>query len=189
MVLRVPEAPESARRAARAVLDSRESLPADCRTDQAALTAGFPHRVFEIDLLDLVSERGVRSARQVGWRWLMWSGDTVVGGIEVRTGPTGHGVGRFVEGPFTVATAPAAAAARALPQTLLRRDEARLLNVPGMYMVALWLADEAGGVDLLIPLAPAPCGVQALHGYTAAELAEVLAARTRRPAAVGAPDS
>jgi hypothetical protein len=53
-------------------------------------------------------------------------------------------------------------------------------------MVALWLADEAGGADLLIPLAPAPCGVEALRGYPAAELADVLAARTRQPAAVGA---
>jgi len=188
MVLRVPEAPESARRAARAVLGSRTSLPAECRDEHAALTAGFPHRVFEIDLLDMVADRGVRSARPVGWRWLMWAGDRVVGCIEVRPGPGGDGVGRFVEGPFTVGTAPAAAAARALPHTLLRRDEARLLNVPGMYMVALWLADEAGGADLLIPLAPAPCGVEALRGYTAAQLADVLAARTREPASVGALD-
>ncbi|MGR7002901.1 hypothetical protein ACU686_41220 [Yinghuangia aomiensis] len=52
-----------------------------------------------------------------------------------------------------------------------------MLHIPGLYTVAFWLADLVGWQDLLVPLAPAPPGVQPLRPYPAAELAHTLVAR------------
>ncbi|NUU21628.1 MAG: hypothetical protein HOV68_08960, partial [Streptomycetaceae bacterium] len=104
MVLRVPETPEHAREAVRAVLDASlrrlapDADPAEPDTpaapqsaqcaDAAEATVGpyttvCPHRMFEIDLADLAAGRGVDAARPVGWRWLVHDGHRTVGAVEV----------------------------------------------------------------------------------------------------------
>ncbi|MDI2129725.1 hypothetical protein [Yinghuangia seranimata] len=144
-------------------------------------TAVCPHRMFEIDLADLA--RGVDAARPVGWRWLVHDAGHTVGAVEVADVGTGRPVARFTEGPFTTCTDAAVASIRGLPQIERGYYELRLLHIPGLYTVALWLADLAGlsgRQDLLVPLAPAPPGVQALRAYPAAELTQSLAARGRQ---------
>ncbi|MCF2527562.1 hypothetical protein [Yinghuangia soli] len=135
--------------------------------------------MFEVDLADLAAGRGVEAARPVGWRWLVHDGGHTVGAVEVAD--TGHGpVARFTEGPFTTCTDAAVATVRSLPQIERGYYELRLLHIPGLYTVALWLADLIGWQDLLVPLAPAPPGVQPLRAYPADELAGALGARGRR---------
>lgn len=195
MVLRVPETPEHAREAVRAVLDTpprrpgheaehaEHDTPAPAGSAASggpgALTAVLPHRMFEIDLADLASGRGVDAARPVGWRWLVHDGVHTVGAVEVADSGTGQLVARYTEGPFTTCTDAAVATVRSLPQIERGFYELRLLHIPGLYTVALWLADLVGWQDLLVPLAPAPTGVQPLRPYPATELAHILGARGR----------
>lgn len=194
MVLRVPETPEHARAAVRAVLDAphRRPAPTHAGTDEpdapgspdagapAPFSAVCPHRMFEIDLADLAEGRGLETARPVGWRWLVHDGAHTVGAVEVADSGTGHPVARFTEGPFTTCTDAAVATVRTLPQIERGYYELRLLHIPGLYTVALWLADLVGWQDLLVPLAPAPPGVQPLRPYPAEELADLLGSRGRR---------
>lgn len=187
MVLRVPETPDHLRKAVRAVLDAPRRRPAhdaepDSTTEAAprGLSAVRPHRMFEIDLTDLAAGRGVRAARPVGWRWLVHDGLRTVGAVEVADRGTGQQIARFTEGPFATCTDAAIATLRSLPQIERGHYELRLLHIPGLYTVALWLADLTARHDLLVPLAPAPPGVQALRPYPADELAAALATRGRR---------
>ncbi|WP_436788116.1 hypothetical protein [Yinghuangia sp. YIM S10712] len=194
----MPETPDDVRNAVRAVLDAPRRRPAhDAEPDAATspstpedtvrgLTAVRPHRMFEIDLSDLAAGRGVDAARPVGWRWLVHDGLHTVGAVEVADRGTGQHVARFTEGPFTTCTDAAIAALRSLPRVERGYYELRLLHIPGLYTVALWLADLIGWHDLLVPLAPAPPGVQALRPYPADELAGTLADRGRRLLAAAA---
>ncbi|UGQ10776.1 hypothetical protein LO772_28765 [Yinghuangia sp. ASG 101] len=186
----MPETPDHLRKAVQAVLDAPRRRPAhDVRTDAAApttpeaaargLTAVRPHRVFEIDIADLTATGGVDAARPVGWRWLVHDGLHTVGAVEITDRGTGQQHARFTEGPFATGTDAALATLRALPHVERGHFELRLLHIPGLYTVALWLADLVGRDDLLVPLAPAPPGVQPLRPYPADELAATLADRVR----------
>jgi hypothetical protein len=64
--------------------------------------------------------------------------------------------------------------------------QARLLSIPGLYMLTLWLhgdcaADGAdghlAGTDLLVPLAPAPPGIAAHRPHRVADLLPTLTHR------------
>lgn len=196
MVLRVPETPEHARAAVCAVLEAPRRRPAPPQADaddpdpldaagepgataEPSFSAVCPHRMFEIDLTDLAEGRGLDTARPVGWRWLVHDGGRTVGAVEVADPGTGHTVARYTEGPFTTCTDAAMATVRSLPQIEHGYYELRLLHIPALYTVALWLADLVGWQDLLVPLAPAPPGVQPLRPYPALELAGLLGNRGR----------
>jgi hypothetical protein len=170
MPLSSPTAPDAAWKAARAL------------TTPLPHTAGpvHPHPVYRIGLDDLAGAAGLPAARPTGWRWLVRDSrtDRVRGAVE--TGP--DGLAAYSAGPFATSTASALSLAAALPIGVRRTYEPRLLDVPGLYMAALWLADTAGpggGHDLVIPLSPAPPGVRALHPYRPEELARTLSARSR----------
>jgi hypothetical protein len=71
-------------------------------------------------------------------------------------------------------------------ETMKQPYQARLLSVPSLYMLTLWLhgdcaADGAAGhpaaTDLLVPLAPAPPGIAAHRPHRVAELLPVLTHR------------
>jgi hypothetical protein len=53
--------------------------------------------------------------------------------------------------------------AERLPEVADRDFEFRILKVPGLYVVAAWLA---GDRDLLVPLEPAPSFLQAGRRYS-----------------------
>ncbi|MDR3082728.1 MAG: hypothetical protein LBV60_17675, partial [Streptomyces sp.] len=106
--------------------------------------------------------------------------------------PDGWAFSHFFEGPYVAATE------RALHQaeTLQQPYQARLLSVPELYMLTLWLhgdcaADGAMGhpaaTDLLVPLAPAPPGIAAHHPHRVAELLPVLALRIASAPLLGSP--
>ena len=72
----------------------------------------------------------------------------------------------------------------------------RLLSIPGLYRLALWLhgdcAADAGtgrlaATDLLVPLAPAPPGIAAHRPHQAAELLPVLTHRVTPAPLLGSP--
>jgi hypothetical protein len=106
--------------------------------------------------------------------------------------PDGWAFSHFFEGPYIAATE------RALRQAENMKGayQPRLLSVPGLYMLTLWLhgdltADGADGhpaaSDLLVPLAPAPPGIAAHRPHRVAELLPMLTHRVTPAPLLGSP--
>jgi hypothetical protein len=61
-----------------------------------------------------------------------------------------------------------------MPEIRQRTYELRALQVPSLYLVALWLKDLQGSQDRFIVLPPTFAPVQALHPYTTSDLLTLL---------------
>ncbi|MFI0961854.1 hypothetical protein ACH4S8_10665 [Streptomyces sp. NPDC021080] len=183
MPLHVPPAPAPALRTVLTALGSptavREARTPSLRLAQGPVTPELP---LPVHVLDRITPAGASATRLAGWRFLIRSGDRVVAGADTMLTPDGWAFSRFFEGPYITATE------RALRQaeTMQQPYQARLLSVPELYMLTLWLhgdctADGATGhpaaTDLLVPLAPAPPGIAAHRPYLVTELLPVLTHR------------
>jgi hypothetical protein len=183
MPLHVPPAPAPALRSVLTALGSptavREARTPSLRTAQGPATPELP---LPVHVLDEITPAGVAATRLAGWRFLIRCGDRAVAAADTRLTPDGWAFSHFFEGPYIASTE------RALRQaeTITQPYQARLLSVPGLYMLTLWLhgdctADAAGGhpaaTDLLVPLAPAPPGIAAHRPHRVAELLPVLTLR------------
>lgn len=121
------------------------------------LATSTPHQIFTMGLEDVTSGAGLERARPVGWRFLIEKDGHAVASAETTAGADGsHEVSHFNEGPFEAATDNTVKALRNLPELRAADYELRLLRIPALYMVALWLHTTAS--DLLVPLAPSPIG-------------------------------
>jgi hypothetical protein len=124
---------------------------------------------------------GLPGARLTGWRFLVRGSDGLVAAAETTLTPAGWVFSHFSGGPYLASTERALCQSEALGGD----HQPRLLSVPGLYMVCLWLhgdtgADDSAGplpADVLIPLAPAPPGIAAHRPYRAADLLPLLAVR------------
>ncbi|NEE52512.1 hypothetical protein G3M55_48930, partial [Streptomyces sp. SID8455] len=99
--------------------------------------------------------------------------------------PDGWSFSHFFEGPYLASTELAVRQAEASPTAY----QARLLSIPELYMLTLWLhdsteddtSDASGGVlapaDVLVPLAPAPPGIAAHRPHRVADLLPVMTLR------------
>lgn len=123
------------------------------RKDQLALSA--PHQVFTMGLDDITSGGGLDRARPVGWRFLIEEGGRPIASAETTLARDGtHEVSQTNEGQFVAATHNAVTAVRNLPQLKADGFDLRLLRIPALYVMALWL--HAPATDLLVPMAPSP---------------------------------
>jgi hypothetical protein len=145
-----------------------------------------------VHVLDRITPAGASATRLAGWRFLIRSGDRAVAAAETMLTPDGWAFSHFFEGPWVASTE------RALRQaeTMTQPYQARLLSVPELYMLTLWLhgdctADGATGhpaaTDLLVPLAPAPPGIAAHRAQRVADLLPVLTLRITRGPLLGSP--
>jgi hypothetical protein len=172
--------PSGAAEAVRAALQHFAGVPesqlhALRGTKPAELALTVPHPVFNLGLSDLVSTAALGSARLTGWRYLLRQSGQIVASAETVTGEEGREkFSHFNRGPFVASTAAALATAEGLVETKDRAYELRLLHVPALYTMALWLYG-GGSNDLLIPLVPSPDGIEANRAYPADELLSVLA--------------
>lgn len=157
MPLHVPPAPAPA---LRSVLAALTALP--------TVRPELPLPVHE--LARVHSQDGPPHTRLTGWRFLLHDTgapggeETVPGAAEAQLTADGWAFGHFCGGPYLASTRRALRQAEAYPVAY----QPRLLSVPELYMMTLWLhhdpqADPAsgtpGGTDLLVPLAPAPPGI------------------------------
>ncbi len=145
-----------------------------------------PHPVYVATLDDLAAGKLLAAAKQTGWRYLLAQNDEVVGEAEVaaeRTAPKGaKGAKRtkkpglvfagLTHGPFTDATVDGLHAAERLPQVEKADYELRLLKVPAVYLVALWL--HSVSEDILVPLGQTPAGLKKNKPYTEASVIRAL---------------
>ncbi|MFL6115777.1 MAG: hypothetical protein ACJ786_31180 [Catenulispora sp.] len=123
------------------------------RADQLDLST--PHQVFTVGLDAITSGAGLAAAQPVGWRFLVMNNGQLVASAETTQAPDGtNEASQFTEGPFVDATDKALHDLRKLPQLEAAGFELRLLRIPALYVMALWL--HAPTTDLLVPLAPSP---------------------------------
>ncbi|MGP3985038.1 hypothetical protein [Streptomyces sp. KR80] len=192
MPLLVPPAPQPALRSALAALGSptaiRDPRTPALRSAPGPLSAELP---LPVQVLDRVTAPGrAPRTRLTGWRFLVRSGDRAVAAAETMLTPDGWAFSHFFEGPYVASTELALRQAEALPDLY----QPQLLSVPELYMLTLWLredatADPAKGKparnDLLVPLAPAPPGIAAHQAHRVADLLPVLTLRLSAPPLMG----
>jgi hypothetical protein len=183
MPLHVPPAPVPALRSVLTALGSptavHEARTPSLRTAQQDAVPDLP---LPLHVLDAITPEGLTATRLAGWRFLIRCGDRAVAAAETRLTPDGWAFSHFFEGPYIASTE------RALRQaeSVAHPWQARLLSVPGLYMLTLWLHGDSSSdgttghpdpADLLVPLAPAPPGIAAHRPHRVAELLPVLTLR------------
>ncbi|WP_225802392.1 hypothetical protein [Streptomyces sp. NK15101] len=193
-MLRPSPAPAPALRSVLAALGSptavREPRTPALRAAQGPLS---PEHALPVHVLDVAGAPGLAPrTRLVGWRFLIRSGDRAIAAADTMLTPDGWAFSHFFEGPYVSATEQALLQAEALPVTY----QPRLLSVPELYMLTLWLhsgpetdgtAGTPAAADLMVPLAPAPPGIAAHRPYQVADLLPVLTTRLAPPPLLGSP--
>lgn len=195
MPLHVPPAPAPALRSVLMALGSptavREARTPSLRTAQGDVTPDLP---LPLHVLDRISPEGVAATRLAGWRFLIRCGDRAVAAADTRLTADGWAFSHFFEGPYIASTERALRQAESTAQPF----QARLLSVPGLYMLTLWLHSDTASdgttgrpapTDLLVPLAPAPPGIAAHRAHRVAELLPLLTLRVTpsAPPLLGSP--
>ncbi|MBE4739324.1 MULTISPECIES: hypothetical protein [Streptomyces] len=193
MPLHVPPAPAPALRTVLMALGSPTAVH-EARTPSLKNASGpaTPELPLPVHVLDRITPEGTGTARLAGWRFLIRCGDRAVAAAETRLTPDGWVFSHFFEGPYIASTELALRQAEVMQQPY----QPRLLSVPELYMLTLWLhadptADGATGHpapnDLLVPLAPAPPGIAAHRPHRVADLLPVLTTRLTPAPLLGSP--
>ncbi|MCX4505724.1 hypothetical protein ACH4FV_36245 [Streptomyces anulatus] len=184
MPLHVPPAPAPALRSVLAALGSptavRGPRTSALRSVQGPLSPELP---LPVHVLDRIAPAGTAPlTRLAAWRFLIRSEGRAVAAADTVLTPDGWTFSHFFEGPYLASTELAVRQAEASATAC----QARLLSIPELYMLTLWLhgdteADPAGGVlapaDVLVPLAPAPPGIAAHRPHRVADLLPVISLR------------
>ncbi|WP_073224610.1 MULTISPECIES: hypothetical protein [unclassified Streptomyces] len=184
MPLHVPPAPAPALRSVLAALGSptavREARTPALRSVQGPLSPELP---LPVHVLDRIAPTGTAPlTRLAAWRFLIRSEGRAVAAADTVLTPDGWTFSHFFEGPYLASTELAVRQAEASATGC----QARLLSIPELYMLTLWLhgdttADPSGGVlaptDVLVPLAPAPPGIAAHRPHRVADLLPVISLR------------
>ena len=183
-MLHVPPAPAPALRSVLTALGSptavREARTPALRSVQGPLNPELPLPVHILD--GIVRGESAPRTRLAGWRFTIRSGDRSVAGADTMLTPDGWAFSHFFEGPYLASTEIAVRQAEAATTPY----QPRLLSIPELYMITLWLhgdirADAASGTlapaDVLVPLAPAPPGITAHRPRRVADLLPVMTLR------------
>ncbi|MBM7055672.1 hypothetical protein [Streptomyces durocortorensis] len=184
MPLHVPSAPAPALRSVLAAIGSptavREARTSALRSVQGPLSPELPLPVHVLDRIAPTGEAPL--TRLAAWRFLIRSEGRAVAAADTVLTPDGWTFSHFFEGPYLASTELAVRQAEASATVC----QARLLSIPELYMLTLWLhgdteADPADGVlaptDVLVPLAPAPPGIAAHRPHRVADLLPVISLR------------
>ncbi|MFJ9823813.1 hypothetical protein ACIRSU_05490 [Streptomyces sp. NPDC101160] len=194
-MLRPSPAPAPALRSVLAALGSpsavREPRTPALRAAQGPLSPELPLPVHVLGVPDIAEPAGPPShTRLAGWRFLIRNGERAIAAADTVLTPDGWTFSHFFEGPYVAATERALMQAEALGTPY----QPRLLSVPGLYMLTLWLhtdteADGATTVpapaDLLVPLSPAPPGIAANRPHRVTDLLPVIGMRLTPPPLLG----
>lgn len=183
MTLRVPEATEASVETVRSHLSGLAGRTgfrdrALTRANPAGLALAVPHDVYSLGLSDLAEGASLDAATVVGRRFIVMDGDKPIASAEVADQDKGSGF-QANEGPYVESTAAAIEHAERDPDLADNDYEVRVLRIPALYVMALWLKNEQGGADVLIPLDPTPAPLEAGRKYAPAEIRSPLAEAAR----------
>ena len=146
------------------------------RNALSALSTSVPHGVYDLSVDDLASGRGLEAARRTAWRCLLVDGGGAVASAE-QAGDARSGDASVTVGPFAEGMEKAIRVAEALPEVVAGTFELRFLRVSALHLAAVWLKSETSDVDVVIPLPPAPFGLEPLRPANAATLISILKQR------------
>jgi hypothetical protein len=189
MPLRLAEDPTHVRETVRATLAERidrsdVATPAlrGARADDLFLAA--PHPVYTLGLQAVGGGQGPDAAELTGWRYLVQRDEKTIAAAELHLAGGDAGTARALElneGPFVRATEAALEDATRLPQLADAAYEFRLLKIPAVYVIALWLhAVDGGGGDVFVPIGDSPPEVDSGRAYGSEELLSSLGEQARR---------
>ena len=116
--------------------------------------AKLPHPVYVLGLDKFVGTCRAADAKLVCWRYLVGDSDTheFAAEIGVDTEKNHHSFSSFNEGPFVGDTAEQLGVAQRDPRVAAGDYELRMLRIPALYLMALWLKDNRSDDDLFIPV-------------------------------------
>ena len=179
MSLRVPEPPDEALEIIRATVGSLMSQP-DTHTYAAIskvptdeIEVAVPHRVYGVDLNYLAAGSLLEGARLSGWRYVILSEEQPLAvELDFNKETKGLEFSHVNDGPYVEGTIKGVRAAERLKAVREGDYELRLLEIPGLSLVILWL--HAAGQDLLMPLPPAKHGLRPYKTYTDQALLTIL---------------
>jgi len=181
MSLKTGKAPEKALQAVAEAVQNLKSSPdtevmmamgGSAKAAEKAEVAP-PLQVYVLDLKD-VGKKSLKNAQAVGWRYIVMHEDQPVAAAEVDAGG-GSKVqfSHFNTGPFVEETARAIIQAEGLDEVAKKDYEARILRIPALYVMALWLHSDKD--DIIIPMPPTNDSLDAKKAYSAKEFFASLA--------------
>ena len=180
MAIRLQNAPERAAQSISAALQALRAMPVKPfpLPAEAAGLLHHPHTIFHAGLEDLVTGRGLSSAKPVSWAYLVGANGTAAAIAEVTY--DGQELSQLNQGPFAAGILNTLTRAESAKEIKEGDFEFNILRIPGIYLLALWLKDLKGGAHVFIPVPPAPRELEAGKSYSEEEFLEIarmLAAR------------
>ena len=145
-----------------------------------SLSHSEAHPVYVVPLDALAEGKLLEAAKQTTWRYLLIQNNAPIAEAELAAGVRGAKGAKsrsldfvsLTHGPFAGATVDALGAAERLPQVVRDDYELRLLRIPAVYFVALWL--HGAKDDILVPMGQPPGGLKANDPYTEAQVIDAL---------------
>jgi hypothetical protein len=178
MTLLASAPPQAAVDAARAGIAQLKATPGMASRDALADEPGetylaAPHQVFHLGLNDAMRGRPVEHARRGGWRFMLTDDSRALAAVHVREcdeGPESYVFSQLNSGPSVDSTVEALNRLEAAGQDI---RELRLLDVPALYLEALWLHGDED--DRFVPLHPAPPAFEPFRVYSADDFSRLVA--------------
>ena len=195
MPIGLVEAPAGAMNIARTTLQELVTrgefgTPGLRRARPEALGLTLPHPIYNLGLDDVAAGRlPGSSARLTGWRYLVQEDGRIVAAAELNAGSSGeeYTFAALNEGPFVRGTEATLEAAETLPAVDSGQFELRLLRIPALYVMALWLKGENGVADIIIAMTPAPPELVAGEAYDESRFIGALSSGARQATSPGRP--
>jgi len=132
-----------------------------------------PHEVYSLGLAD-AADGDLWKAKKTAWRYLVMQGNRAVAAAELSDAAGGTPVFTHLNtGPFVHGTKQAIAQAETLKVVAEHNFVVRLLAIPALSVLALWLHGE--NQDLLCPMPPTDSHLTANQWYSPAEFFKLLA--------------
>jgi hypothetical protein len=181
MAIHYAQEPANGTELVRAGLEKAASRPSALTgraADLSGLELSAPHRVYDLRADQIAGGAGLASATETGFRYLVSGGGRHVAAAEVHLDASGAAklLANINYGPYVEATAQAIA-------------KAGVLSAAAIGVMALWLRPDAGGADIVYPMAPTPAGLEAERAYTEAGFLAAIRPLAERRAAKKDPAS
>jgi hypothetical protein len=135
-----------------------------------------PHAVYNIDLDEIVENKPLSAAQFTAWRFIVASNPSQPAAAEMHGDPNGdHASFSSVnDGPFVAGTIAAFKSVAEDPAFATGDWEGRLLRIPALFVMAVWIHNKTTGEDMLRPIAPTPNFLNANTTYTWPQFLEAL---------------
>jgi hypothetical protein len=118
----------------------------------------FP--VYYLGLSDIAKNLDINASIQTGWRYTLKQNDVILAHAQTVIDPNGKNVFSAInEGPMIEGTTKAIAATENLSEMNAGNFEVRLLFIPALHVITLWLVDENGKNDFTVPIEPTPASL------------------------------